>query len=111
MDSLSRQILWLEVNSTNKNPSIVASHNLNVVLRLEGVPRPIVTDERKIQLWGTFNSFFDSMIPMIAQEVLVFSREKVEETNVKKLARWSKFGEGGGGWSMSLFKDLRDAGF
>ena len=97
VDSLSRQILWLEVNSTNKNPSIVASHNLNVVLRLEGVPRPIVTDERKIQLWGTFNSFFDSMIPMIAQEVLVFSREKVEETNVKKPSGLNSVREGEGG--------------
>ena len=44
----------------------------------------VVTEERKIQSWGTFNSFFDGMILMISQEVLVFLREKVAETNVQK---------------------------
>lgn len=34
----SRRILWLEVNSANKNPSVIASHYLSTVQQLEGVP-------------------------------------------------------------------------
>ena len=32
------RILWLEANSTNKNPGMIASHYLNTVQQLEGVP-------------------------------------------------------------------------
>ena len=32
----SRRILWLEVDSTNENPSFIASRYLNAVLQLEG---------------------------------------------------------------------------
>ena len=39
VDGFSRRILWLEVNSTNKNPSIIASHYFNAVLQLEGIPK------------------------------------------------------------------------
>ena len=61
-----------------------------------------MTDERKIQPWGTFNSFFDGMIPMISQEVLVFSREKVEETNVKKPGGLNSVREEEGGRCVCL---------
>lgn len=38
VDGFSRQILWLEASSTNKNPSVIASHYLSTVQQLEGVP-------------------------------------------------------------------------
>ena len=44
VDGFSRRIHWLEVNSTNKNPRIIASHYLNAVLQLEGVPRRLRCD-------------------------------------------------------------------
>ena len=34
IDRFSRRILWLEVNYTNKNPSVIASHYLNTVQQL-----------------------------------------------------------------------------
>ena len=40
----SQRILWLTVNSMNKNPSIISSHYLNAVLQLEGVPRRLRCD-------------------------------------------------------------------
>ena len=39
VDGFSRRILWLTVNSTNKDPSIISSHYFNAVLQLEGVPK------------------------------------------------------------------------
>lgn len=38
VDGFSRQVLWLEANSTNKNPGMIASHYLSTVQQLGGVP-------------------------------------------------------------------------
>ena len=38
VDGFSRRILWLEANSTNKNPSVIASHYLSTMQQLKGVP-------------------------------------------------------------------------
>ena len=38
VDGFSRRILWLEANSTNKNPGMIASHYHSAVQQLEGVP-------------------------------------------------------------------------
>ena len=50
VDGFSRRILWLEANSTNKNPGMIASHYLNTVQQLEGVPVRMRCDK------GTENS-------------------------------------------------------
>ena len=38
VDGFSRRILWLEANSTNKNPGMIASHYLNTTKAEEGLP-------------------------------------------------------------------------
>ena len=38
VDDFSRRILWLEANSTNKNPGMIASHYLNTTKAEEGLP-------------------------------------------------------------------------
>ena len=59
MDGFSRRILWLDVNSTNKNPSIIAPHYLNAVLQLEGVPRWLRCDRGKENtIMGNRQQFF-----------------------------------------------------
>ena len=38
VDRFSEQIFWFEANSTNKNPGMIATHYLNTVQQLAGVP-------------------------------------------------------------------------
>ena len=55
VDGFSRRILWLEANSTNKNPNVIASHYLTTVQELEGVPRRMRCDR------GTENTIIGSL--------------------------------------------------
>ena len=111
VDGFSRRILWLEVNSTNKNPNVIASHYLTTVQELEGVPRRMRCDR------GTENTIIGSLQQFFRwSDVDDFGgRESFLEGkscgNQRIEAWWSKFREGGGGWWMNLFKDLRDTGF
>ena len=111
VDGFSRRILWLEVNSTNKNPNVIASHYLTTVQELEGVPRRMRCDR------GTENTIIGSLQQFFRwHDVDDFGgRESFLEGkssgNQRIEAWWSKFREGGGGWWMNLFKDLRDTGF
>ena len=83
IDRFSRRILWLEVNSTNKNPSVIASHYLNKVQQLGGFPGGCTaTGERRIQLLAPFNSFFDGMVTTSLQVVVVLSKVKAVQTSV-----------------------------
>ena len=111
VDGFSRRILWLEVNSTNKYPNVIASHYLTTVQELEGVPRRMRCDR------GTENTIIGSLQQFFRwHDVDDFGgRENFVEGkssgNQRIEAWWSKFREGGGGWWMNLFKDLRDTGF
>ena len=111
VDGFSRRILWLEVNSTNKKPSIIASHYLNAVLQLEGVPRRLRSDRgTENTIMGNLQRFFRWHDPDDFAGSASFLEGK-SCGNQRIEAWWSKFREGGGGWWMNLFKDLRDTGF
>ena len=45
IDGFSRRILWLEVNSTNKNPNVIASHYLETINQIGGVPKRMRCDK------------------------------------------------------------------
>lgn len=55
----TRRILWLEVNSTNKNAKVVASHYIDTVEQLGGVPRRRRCDKgTENNVIGTMQTFF-----------------------------------------------------
>ena len=109
IDGFSRRILWLEVNSTNKNPSVIASHYLNTVQQLGGVPRMMRCDRgTENTIIGTLQQFFR----WHGDDEFAGSGSFVEDkssANQRIEAWWSKLREGGGGWWINLFKDLRDS--
>ena len=110
MDGFSRRILWLEVNSTNKNPRVIASHYLDTVEQLGGVPKRLRCDKgTENVVIGTLQQFFrwNDDDDFAGSKSFV---ERESSGNQRIEAWWSKFRERGGGWWVNLFKDLRDAG-
>ena len=109
VDDFSRRILWLEVNSTNKNPSVVASHYLSTVHQLQGVPRRMRCDRgTENTIIGTLQQFFRWHDDEFAENKSFVQGKSSANQRIE--AWWSKFREGGGGWWINLFKDLRDSG-
>ena len=111
VDGFSRRILWLEVNSANKNPNVIASHYLTTVQELEGVPRRMRCDRgRENTINVSLQQFFrwHDVDDFGGTESFL---EGKSCGNQRIEAWWSKFREGGGGWWMNLFKDPRDTGF
>ena len=110
VDGFSRRIFWLEVNSTNKNPRVIASHYLNTVEQLGRVPRRLRSDKgTENVVIGTLQQFFR----WNNDDDFAGSKSFVEgesSGNQRIEAWWSKFREGGGGWWVNLFKALCDAG-
>lgn len=110
VDGFSRRILWLEVGSTNKNPRVIASNYLNAILQLGGVPRRMRCDRgTENTIIGTLQQFFrwhdDDHFSGSGSFI-----EGKSTGNQRIEAWWSKFREGGGGWWINFFKDLRDCG-
>ena len=110
IDGYSRRILWLEVNSTNKNAKVVASHYLDTVEQLGGVPSRLRSDK------GTENPVIGRMQQFFRwQDDDQFSASKSflqgkSSANQRIESWWSKLRDGGGGWWINLFKDLRESG-
>ena len=110
IDGYSRRILWLEVNSTNKNPRVIANHYLATVGQLKGVPQRIRSD------LGTENtniSFLQKYFRWQDNDNHAGPQSFVQgksSANQRIEAWWSKFRDGGGGWWLNVFKDLRDSG-
>ena len=99
VDRFSRRILWLEV----KTPSVIASHYLNAVLQLEGVPRQLRKDRvTGNAITGNLQRFFPWHDPNNFAGSASFLEGK-SCGNQRIEAWWSKFREGGGGWWMNLF--------
>ena len=97
VDGFSRRILWLDVNSTNKNPRVIASHYLDTVEQLGGVPRRLRCDKgTENVVIGTLQQFFR----WNDDDDFAGSKSFVEgesSGNQRIEAWWSKFREGGGG--------------
>ena len=98
MDRFSQRILWLKVNSTNKKPSVIASHYLNAVLQLDGVPRQLCKDRvTENTISGNLQWFFRWHDPDDFARSASFLKGKSCGNQCIE-AWWSKFLEGGGGW-------------
>ena len=110
VDCFSRRILWLEVNSTNKNPRVIASNYLNAVQQLWGVPRRMRCDRgTEKTIIGTLQQFFRWYDDdHFAGSVSFIEGKRTGNQHIE--AWWSKFREGEGGCWINFFKDLRDCG-
>ena len=100
-----------EVNSTNKNPRVIASNYLNAVQQLGGVPRRMRCDRgTENTIIGTLQQFFRWYDDdHFAGSVSFIDGKRTGNQRIE--AWWSKFREGGGGWWwINFFKDLRDCG-
>ena len=110
IDGYSRRILWLEVNSTNKNSKVVVSHYLDTVEQLGGVPRRVRSDK------GTENVIIGRLQKYFRwndSDTFSSSRSFIQgksSANQRIEAWWSKLRDGGGGWWINMLKDLRDSG-
>ena len=92
-----RRILWLEANSTNKNPSIIASHYLSTVQQLKGVPVRMRCDKgMENTIMGRLQQFFRWHDDGDFAGSKSFVQGK-SSGNQRIEARWSTFREGGGG--------------
>ena len=73
----------LEVNLTNKNPRAIASHYLDTVEQLEGVPRRLRCDKgtENVVIGTLFDSSFDKITMMTSLEEKALLRAKLVEIN------------------------------
>ena len=110
IDGFSRRILWLEVASTNKDSRVVADYFLSTVQQLGGVPRLVRTDK------GTENAMVAVLQKLFRRndrDTLAGDKSIIQgksTANQRIEAFWSKLKQGGGGWWVNFFKDLRDSG-
>ena len=110
IDGFSRRILWLEVDSTNKDPKVVANYFLSTVQQLKGVPRLIRTDKGTENIWiATLQKFFrrNDAGGLAGHKSIIQGKSTA---NQRIEAFWSKLKQGAGGWWVNFFKDLRDSG-
>ena len=112
VDGFSRRILWLEANSTNKNPSIIASHYLMQYSAATegGSCKDALRQGHGEHYHGTSTTVFR----WHDDDDFAGSKSFVQgksSGNQRIEAWWSKFREGGGDWWINLFKDLHDFKF
>ena len=110
IDGYSRRIVWLEVNSTNKNPNVIASHYLDAIHQVGGVPRRMRCDKgTENTTIGHLQQFFrwDDNDEFAGSKSFLLGKSSA---NQRIEAWWSKVREGAGGWWVNFFKDLRDLG-
>lgn len=110
IDGFSRRLLWLEVSTTNKNPNVVVDYFLSTVQQLGGVPRLVRADKGTENIWV---SAMQKLLRMNQGDNLAGHNSFIQgksSANQRIESYWSKLRQGGGGWWMDFFKDLRDSG-
>ena len=110
IDGFSRRLLWLEVSTTNKHPNVIVDYFPNTVEQLGGVPRLVRTDKGTENIWI---SVMQRLLRMDQNDNLPGFKSFIEgksSANQRIESYWSKLRQGGGGWWINFFKDLRDSG-
>ena len=110
IDGFSRRILWLKVGPSNKNPRYIARFYIELVQKLQGVPKIIRGDR------GTENSLIrDIQIALRLQHTDTFSGEHSflygrSSANQRIEAWWSYLQRMCSRHWVNYLKDLRDLG-
>lgn len=110
IDGYSRRVMWLEVASTNNNPSVVAKYYLDCLKSVGCAPRILRADHgtensslRFLQPYFRHNST-DSLAGMNS-----FMRGR-STSNQRIEAFWGTLRKLGVHWWINFFKDIRDSG-
>lgn len=110
IDGFSRRILWIQAGPSNKNPRNIAYLFLELIERLQGVPKIVRADR------GTENSLVrDIQIALRQHHNDSFRAERSflygrSTANQRIEAWWSQLKRLSGHEWINFFKDLRDAG-
>ena len=110
IDGYSRRILWLEIGSTNNNPSVICQYYLDCIEQVGCAPRVLRCD------LGTENSTVKNLQPFFRRNdhdnfagVNSFLQGK-STSNQRIEAWWSLLRRGHVDFWIAYFKDLRDQG-
>ncbi len=110
IDGFSRRLIWLEVNTTNKNPEVIAQYYLDAVKQIGGAPQKIRSDD------GSENSLIEAIHTYLRYsnsdndtpvDSCCFAIGR-STANQRIEAYWSHLVKDGPGWWINFFKDLRD---
>jgi len=100
----------LEVSTTNKDPHVTVDYFLSTVQQLGGVPRLVRTDKGTENVW---TSVMQRLLRRNNADNLAANNSVIQgksSANQRIESYWSKLKQGGGGWWINFFKDLRDSG-
>ena len=110
IDGYSRRILWLEVGTTNNDPSVIAQYFITCVRCVGSAPRIIRAD------YGTENVNVATIQRFLRRDCEdAFSGLKSflygkSVSNQRIEAWWSTLRRSNSDWWMNFFKDMRDMG-
>ena len=110
IDGYSRRILWLEVGTTNNDPSVIAQYFITCVRGVGSAPRIIRAD------YGTENVNVAAIQRFLRRDCEdAFSGLKSflygkSVSNQRIEAWWSTLRRSNSDWWMNFFKDMRDMG-
>ena len=111
VDGFSQRILWLEVGSTNNNPNVTVDFFLSTVQQLGGVPRVVCTGKGTENMWV---SIIQRLLrhnngDELARDNSVIQGKSNANQRIEFEVCWSRLRQGGGGWWIYSFRDLRDS--
>lgn len=110
IDGFSRRIMWLEVGTSNNDPSIVSKYFVDCIREIGGTPRILRSD------CGTENVYvagiqqflrLDSSDSFAAEKSFMYGKST---SNQRIEAWWSQLRRGGTDWWIRFFKEFRDNG-
>ena len=108
IDGYSRRIIYLQVSSSNHDPSLIAGYYMKTVEQLRGCPRMVWTD------CGTENGVIAALQQVFhddANNQQTYGHRYVASTSNQRIeAWWSQFRKSRSEWWINLFKDLTASG-
>ena len=105
VDGFSRRIIWLEVQRSNKNPSVVAKYFLDSIRAARGCPARVYTDP------GTENGLVAAIQCYLRGEGSEYAgslaHKYVTSTSNQRIeCQWSHFRKQRSSWWIDFFNDL-----
>ena len=108
IDGYSRRIMYLQVSSTNHDPSLIAGYYMACIEQLSGCPRMVWTDG------GTENGIIAALQQVFhddSNNQQTYGHRYVASTSNQRIeAWWSNFRKSRSEWWIGLFKDLTASG-
>lgn len=110
IDGYSRRIMWLEVDTTNNNPRIIAKYFLDCVRQATRTAQIVRADRGTENVYvAGIQRFFrrDGVDGFAGNNSFIYGKSV---SNQRIEAWWSQLRKGCAEWWINHFKDLRDSG-